>query len=381
MVKCGATREVRNLISSIDIKSFRGIRNFKLDNLSQINILTGDNNCGKTSILEVLRSFGQPDNFFTWRTILRRPELRTIRRGISYYEGFYDLFDINSKEKTLEYTIEMENHITTVEMLGKETVEELTEEEIYRLQGMFYEKDEKEGNSLEVTQLIPKIKLRIRINGKRLNEISLYEGQITFPRATKDILIEEYSKLIIYISPTQHAEGNVFLNHILNTPDLYEEMLAVLKEYDEDIISINYDNDNDNPSGRGSYKILSKSHQKALPLNVYGDGMKKAILMMSAVVSAKNGVLLLDEFETAIHTSAMDRTFRWILESCKKLNVQVFLTSHSKEAIDKVLKCAPDLAEDITVYTMYKEGEKTSVRRLSAKKAIEVQDEMGLELR
>lgn len=32
---------------------------------------------------------------------------------------------------------------------------------------------------------------------------------------------------------------------------------------------------------------------------------KKAILLISAVVSAKNGILLLDEFETAIHTSAM----------------------------------------------------------------------------
>ena len=37
---------------------------------------------------------------------------------------------------------------------------------------------------------------------------------------------------------------------------------------------------------------------------------------MSAVLKAQNGILLLDEFETAIHTSAMDRTFRWILETC-----------------------------------------------------------------
>ena len=80
------------------------------------------------------------------------------------------------------------------------------------------------------------------------------------------------------------------------------------------------------------YKILSKSNKKALPLNVYGDGMKKAILLMSAVIAAKDGILLLDEFETAIHTSAMNKTFKWIIESCKKLNVQVFMTSHSKEA-------------------------------------------------
>lgn len=109
--------------------------------------------------------------------------------------------------------------------------------------------------------------------------------------------------------------------------------------------------------------------------------MKKAALLISAVIKAQNGILLLDEFETAIHTSAMDKTFKWILETCKKLNVQVFLTSHSKEAIDKVLKCAPELMDDITVYTMYKEDDEISVRRLNAKKAVEVQDEMGLELR
>ena len=66
-------------------------------------------------------------------------------------------------------------------------------------------------------------------------------------------------------------------------------------------------------------KILSKSNKKALPLNVYGDGMKKAILLMSAVIAAKDGILLLDEFETAIHTSAMNKTFKWIIESCEKI--------------------------------------------------------------
>ena len=50
-------------------------------------------------------------------------------------------------------------------------------------------------------------------------------------------------------------------------------------------------------------------------------------------------------------------------------------------AIDKVLKCAPSLMDDMAVYTMYKEADSVSVRRLEARKAIEAQDEMGLELR
>lgn len=168
------------------------------------------------------------------------------------------------------------------------------------------------------------------------------------------------------------------MSSILNHPELYEDMLKILKEYDKDIISINYDRNENSTLGRGIYKILSRSHEKALPLNVYGDGMKKAVLLMSAVVKAKDGILLLDEFETAIHTSAMDKTFRWILETCMKLNVQVFLTSHSKEAIEKILRCAPDLQNQMAVYTLYKDQGKTTARRLTGEKAIMVQEHWRL---
>lgn len=127
--------------------------------------------------------------------------------------------------------------------------------------------------------------------------------------------------------------------------------------------------------------VLTKNHKKALPLNVFGDGMKKAILLLSAVVRTKNGILLLDEFETAIHTSAMDSVFSWILESAKRLNVRVFLTSHSKEAIEKVLKCKKELQPDIQVYTFYRKEEKHLVRTMTCEEAINAQDSLGLELR
>ena len=193
-------------------------------------------------------------------------------------------------------------------------------------------------------------------------------------------LLQLHQPLGFYHRPSG-AEGTLYLNAVLETPDLYEQMLAILKDYDEDIMSINYDNSEENGRRHGVYKILSKSHKKALPLNVYGDGMKKAVLLMSAVIAAEDGVLLIDEFETAIHTSAMENTFRWILETCRKLNVQVFVTSHSKEAIDKLLKCSEQCLEEMAVYTLYKKENKTAVRRMNGRKAIEAQDNMGLELR
>ena len=299
---------------------------------------------------------------------------------ITYYEGFYDLFNINDDEKKIEYSISLnsgENH--KVSMSAKESVEEILEKDYESLRGFAITGGD--GQQDDNVRTVPKMKINISFDEKAVCEQEIYDGQVVLALKNDEACAEyAYDGRIIYISPVRHAEGSVYLRRVLDYPELYEQMLQVLREYDEDIISINYDVD-ENRYGRGSYKILSKANRKALPLNVYGDGMKKAVLLMSAVIAAKDGIILLDEFETAIHTSAMTRTFKWILETCVKLNVQVFLTSHSSEAIDKLLKCSPDSLNRISVYTLYKDDEGMSVRQLSGRKAIEAQDEMGLELR
>ena len=380
-------------ISDINIKSFRGIKNLELKNVNQINILTGDNNNGKTSILEVIQSYQNPADIREWRSLLRRNGQGRMSSDITYYEGFYDLFNINDDQKKIEYSISLnsgENH--KVSMSAKESVEEILEKDYESLRGFAITGGD--GQQDDNVRTVPKMKINISFDEKAVCEQEIYDGQVVLALKSDEACAEyAYDGRIIYISPVRHAEGSVYLRRVLDYPELYEQMLQVLREYDEDIISINYDVD-ENRYGRGSYKILSKANRKALPLNVYGDGMKKAVLLMSAVIAAKDGILLLDEFETAIHTSAMARTDlsllmamkdfslkQHILETCVKLNVQVFLTSHSSEAIDKLLKCSPDSLNRISVYTLYKDDEGMSVRQLSGRKAIEAQDEMGLELR
>ena len=46
------------------------------------------------------------------------------------------------------------------------------------------------------------------------------------------------------------------------------------------------------------------------------------------------GVLLVDEFENAIHTELLMEFTRLVQDLAVQLNVQVFLSTHSKEAID-----------------------------------------------
>lgn len=184
---------------------------------------------------------------------------------------------------------------------------------------------------------------------------------------------------VVYVSPTQHAQGRVYLDSLLKDPDMYEQFVAIMQQFDPYFLSINSVNE-ERSFGR-KYVVLSKNHKEGLTLNAYGDGMKKAILLLSAVLRARDGILLLDEFETAIHISAMKPVFSWIIETAIKLNVQIFMTSHSIEAIETVLKCSQELKENIRMLTLVKSEGEIKVRNVDANKAIQLPDEYGLELR
>lgn len=355
-------------VKDLEIDLYRGIKNLELNNLSDINILTGDNNSGKTSILEILRASSYPMEIESWNSSLRTPETIFFSNELSFFENILLLFNIN--ENFIKYRfITNSNEKIEMYITCEEEVVELEEKEIDKISGIVF-KNKK--NDLEKLIPMKKLKLMFYKNNELVNEKEIYE--VSRRRIIKNKIENEFFTSI-YISPFQHIEGTLYLNNIIDNPELYQEMIEILKEFDKDIISINA-----SKGGRSIvYKILSQSG--SIPLNVYGDGMKKAILLISAVVKAKNGVLLLDEFETAIHTTAMKEVFSWILRSCIKLNVQLFLTSHSKEAIEKVLNCCPELQEKINLYTLYKKENQTVARRLTAKEAIEASESFNLELR
>lgn len=165
-----------NLISNIDIKTFRGIHSLRLDDLAQINVLTGNNNCGKTSILEIIESFAAPESFMTWRSLIRRGGGRILFDGISYYEGFYDLFDVNSTDKEIEYTMTMEGNTTKVLLSAQEVEEELTESQYYDIMGFV----KNEEMSEDLSQIVSKLEMKIEIDDKCVAQDSIYEEQSRF---------------------------------------------------------------------------------------------------------------------------------------------------------------------------------------------------------
>lgn len=359
-------------LQEFDIHRFRGIHNLELKDLNHINIITGDNNTGKTSLLENINFLKGIDSVRNLAYSTTRSVRGMVRTSFSTFERVNYLFPVDEEVVSkIEYSFKLENKTHSVNLFKENYFELLSDSEVRKMMGYSYKV--RECDEMIDTEFM---NLKIDLDGQEL----LNEKYSEYDRfATNG---KQETKLIntTLVSSFKHVYDDFYLSKVLNNVELYQEMLGVLIEFDEDIIGLNVDSKG-NSAWRKRYMILSKNHKEAIPLELYGDGMKKAILLMSAVIASKNGILLIDEFETSIHTSAMNKIFSWILSTAVKLNIQLFITSHSKEAIDKVLKCDPTLQDKMNLYTLYKKDDSTLTRKLSCYEAIEAMDDYDIEVR
>lgn len=72
---------------------------------------------------------------------------------------------------------------------------------------------------------------------------------------------------------------------------------------------------------------------RPVPLRSLGDGATRLLGMLVALVKATDGVLLIDEVENGIHYSVQSGMWKLLYESCVRLNVQLFGTTHSWDCV------------------------------------------------
>ena len=73
---------------------------------------------------------------------------------------------------------------------------------------------------------------------------------------------------------------------------------------------------------------------KNVELSSYGEGVGRFFEIALNIAYCRNGVLLIDEMETAIHYSLLKRVTKFIQSMADAFNTQIFMTTHSKECID-----------------------------------------------
>lgn len=365
------------MIKDVYIKDFRYLENVMLEDTKKINILVGENNSGKTSILEAMQLF-RDDNIVANLVRIARNREVTIypafpRMSLSPYDSFINTF--NKKQGSLK-VIELEAETDSLQHIRvsieggeyrqlylreenlkaseKNYHDDITDEEIRIFKGKYYF----EG---------------LNACANKEFEFSEIDRNIYLGRIER---VEEVN--INYLSPIDHYTHYFSMrgiNNIIKSGDKHN-ILKLLKIFDQNIVGF----ETVGERGRTIAYIKHKS-LGMVPLSVFGDGLKKILAITASVINCKNGILLIDEIETAIHKKALVEVFGWFIKACSEFNVQAFLSTHSIEAIDALLEGLNNNLCDIVCYRLENYNDKILVNRYSGEKLYKIRNNQGLDVR
>ena len=373
-------------LKSFSINQFRGIQGLNVNGLGDINLIVGDNNSGKTSVLEAIMLLRSTSAFSNILNVVRLRDNGFFSPfRLNTFENFLYMFNPKSDDKNIEVEgligdtsvgIKVSGTIENVLIDMSELRDRHKNARAMQGSGVIYD----EAEVAEFQGIISsKIGDEVSNEEIRFNEYTRLTGM----RASKPELIE-----IVYVSPTDHTNGNVF-SKVVKNDDYKDIVLHVIKIFDDDIEDILYIKNE-----QTSRPIECLKHKKLgiMPLATYGDGIKKVLLLANSIASAAGGILLVDEIETAIHARHYDDIFKFVIKACKQFHIQLFATTHSIEAVDGFLatqcdadkeKYIEDREDVVRVVTFRKNVEKnrTSARVLSGKEVFENRKNFDFEVR
>lgn len=361
-------------LRNLQIDRYRGINALTINGLKNVNLVVGDNNCGKTSVLEaiqLLRTSGSLANLYR---VSRLRDTLAVNNANSIFDSFICMFP-KERDGTCEISVSgiCNGKEISFDLKGKKdrvlldaTALSLRKPLISALPSGEIETDTFEGD------------LRLVYgDDKKVTTISVnqYSSVTGTPASDKD------SFNIVYVAPFEHLRGSV-INRIIKNEPYKQICVKALQLFDPDIenIMIFRSDIGNRPVEYIRHKTLGD-----MPISSYGDGIKKVLALANAISEAADGILLIDEVETAIHKKYFDDILRLIVKACRTFNVQVFITTHSIEAIDGLLATQDydkqDISDDICVCTIKRVSDASYSRVLSGREVYENREAFGFEVR
>jgi len=121
----------------------------------------------------------------------------------------------------------------------------------------------------------------------------------------------------------------------------------------------------------------------SIPFYLLGDGIKSAFIYIALLNSVEKGIILIEEPELHQHIGSMEFIAEAIIKSRKERENQVFITTHSLEFIDLVLRKAKkyDMGKEISIYRISLKNGELKYRLYSYEEALKAREEFEVDLR
>jgi len=120
--------------------------------------------------------------------------------------------------------------------------------------------------------------------------------------------------------------------------DTVLQALHTIEPTIERIASVGHHARRSTRGARGGLAMMVSGQR--IPIGSMGDGIWRLLGIALALVSARGGVLLIDEIDTGLHFSVLVDMWRLVFETARSLDVQVFATTHSRDCYEALAAVA-----------------------------------------
>lgn len=297
------------MIESLKIKNFKNLNGLEIPHLSQINLISGQNNVGKSTLLEAIAIYTNPSQII--KILSERDE-----------------FPLYKEENETERINQNTNAFSS---LFTDRKDEVSENNIIEIS------DKENTLSIQFSYFSPK------------TDIEYIKKVITITRQNKTVSILHLNSPIDSLNQRLGIDNDSNIIIKLNTEPIGTEYIAnffdniALTEKEDNVIgALQIIEPNLNKLAfiaESQYRfrrpiVTLKGSNQRFPLKSMGDGINHILSIILALVNCENGCLLIDEIDNGLHYSVQENLWRVIFDLAKKLNIQVFATTHSNDCIN-----------------------------------------------
>ena len=327
-------------MNTLEIYNYKCLNNLKISGLKRVNLFTGKNNSGKSTILEALSLFASKGNV---GVLLKLLQDRGVINTIADIEN-------NANEEYNKQILSSFFSDRLIRFSNKNRII-IKSNDYYFEMGFvkFSEVDVVSTDSAGNKIIIGKNKIIV----ENENETNSYFGLEIKDKTQQKVfdlnnkLTQQFLKLpdaynYQFISSTGNDLNKVALlwdNITLSEKE--KTVIDALKIVDPDIEGLSFVADSLNKEFRNPIVKL-KDVESPFPLKSMGDGIYRILKIILALVNSDNGFLFIDEFENGLHYSVQEKLWEIIFKLASSLNIQVFATTHSNDAILSFAKILDD---------------------------------------
>ncbi len=360
------------MLKTLTLKGFRCFKHFELMQLGRVNLIVGENNSGKTSILEAINLLTTDSKFDALtRSMLNRGEVLVNNDSTRDDElDICHLFTGHQLDSSCHFNLIAyegdKPHVFKAKIKGhgSENANTFPFEPEWVLDMSWSSPQEKKltiplspQNGLPLTSL-PRHQSYLTNNSQKTQFIKTSS-------LTSQVMMAFFDKVVLTPEET-------LLTEALRTIEPSLERIASVSS--EKLIS-------ESALSRQGFVVRLSDLDQRIPIGSLGDGMWRMLGLTLAMANAKDGILLVDEIDTGLHFSTMSDMWRLIWDAAKRLNVQVFATTHNSDCWQSLAAIANSKnpsSEGITIQRIEKDKPQSV---LFTERQVAIAVERGIEVR